>query len=297
MTEAVEWELVEVKDHRLEEWEPLYLEIRAGGSASLVSTEEAYLNHGSHYTKVLRANVAIQAPGCDEPEYRWKLLKPKDAPARPLTLAVLWMQILQGSGTDWAGIEEIADAAIDDFLHGRRDDLLILNGPEAKHLDAFTVEAAAVLMAEYRAMAETFSPDQWVRLTHMLDRAYNLGREVRENEFPSDRATGGGYLSGAQSRAAARAWWPAGAAWAQALWDAYPKGWPEGWRPSANRLALLMCEQWKNRPFAPDGPAAPDPLDLAKRVLPAWKRQKLLNRPQSRTESGPPPGRPTQEQA
>ena len=280
MTEDVEWELVQVKDRRLKEWEPLYLEIRAGASASLISTEVAYLNHGSHYTKVLRANVAIQAPGCEEPEYRWKLLKPKDAPARPLTLAVLWMQILQGSGTDWAGIEEIADAAIDDFLHGRRDDLLILDGPEAKHLDAFTVEAAAVLMAEYRAMAETFSPDQWGRLTHMLDRAYNLGREVRENEFPSDRATSGGYLSGAKKTADAEAWWPAGAAWAQSLWDAYPLGWKKGRRRGLNGLSLQMYDQWEDRPFkpAPESWDAVEPDYLKKTVLPKWCELGLLVR-------------------
>jgi len=277
MTEAVEWELVEVKDRRLKEWEPLYLEIRAGGIASLVSTEVAHLNHGSHYTKVLRANVAIQVPGYDEPEYRWKLLKPKNVPDRPPTLDVLWMQILQGSGADWAGIEEIADAAIEDLLHGRREDLLILDGPEAKHLDAFTVEAAAVLRAECQAMAETFSPAQWVRLMHMLNRAYDLGRQVRENEFPSDLKRSAGYRSGAKKTADAQAWWPAGAAWAQQLLEDHPNGWRGDRRRGLNGLANEMSERWASRPFAPAGPAKVESQDLVKRVLPKWKDQGLID--------------------
>lgn len=271
-----DWVWVEVQDPRLKGWEPLFYELPAGSSVTLVSTKETLLSEGAHFRKLLRVDVAIAVPGAPKTAYLWKLLYPAGL-RRPTSVAALWATITQSLEGDAEAIREAADAAVTEFEEGRREDLQIIETKASKHLDAIVVGRAAQLTVDFKEMIEAIPADQRVPLMHMIDDAYDLGRQVREAEFPTDLKRSAGYLAGAKRKGAAEEWWLLGSAWAQAMWDNFPAGWPDGRRRSVNGLAAQMYDHWSSRPFDPLGPASVEPQDLAKRVLPKWKAQGLLD--------------------
>lgn len=116
-------------------------------------------------------------------------------------------------------------------------------------------------------------------LAELLDRAYRLGRDVRNAEFPSDHARSKSAKSSLERTLDAEAWWLVGSQWAQALVDAYPKGWAKGRRLGRNGLASQIYDDWAARPFAPFGPSTVEVVDLAKRILVRWEERGWLTLP------------------
>ena len=127
---------------------------------------------------------------------------------------------------------------------------------------------------ERSQFAETVLIEKGV-LEWALFAAFRAGRVARGIELSGDMArqrTASKALKGAED---AKAWWRAGAEWAQHLVD----NWPLETRFSRNRLAERMRDLWKERPFRPKGPARVDQLDLARRVLPMWEAEGWLRPP------------------
>ncbi|WP_304712609.1 hypothetical protein [Phenylobacterium sp.] len=108
------------------------------------------------------------------------------------------------------------------------------------------------------------------RLLSYFDAVYKAGRSVRDAEIPSDEQRSKSSPAAVARTVKGEAWWLAGAAWAQDVVKAHPKGWAEGRSVSRAALAEELIARWGEVKDRDGWPARVTYNDLYKRVLKAW---------------------------